>query len=401
MVLDSLIPYGFLDPDDFKPSGSDPDAASSPPKHVSACDYPRHIPSPPEQEECVSLRALQLKGADVMPEARFYPMGSKVFQQGAILPVGAIGDGYWYSDCIQYLPKRWNCAQGVGWLTGAMPYLDRDNLLLRLPKALKEEHLQGDWCVMNDIVGHRNLVHFFADVLPQLMAIRNLRAHYPGLKVLVRQTSLPNLKLIYSLLLPECQVIRLSGQNTVLRPNRLILQPLAFNGGVGFVPEFKANWWLALSAFQEGIAWLRTTLLERQIRSEFRGRWIYLSRNMEVLTQPPRGRNFTNHGALLEALTNRGVIVLDPACFAITALASLLSQARGFIGIHGAGLANTYLAAVNTPVIEIRPWKGSWRMVEFLGRCLHLDWHVSFSIEAGTDMSLIDIAGVCALIDTL
>jgi capsular polysaccharide biosynthesis protein len=92
--------------------------------------------------------------------------------------------------------------------------------------------------------------------------------------------------------------------------------------------------------------------------------WIYFSRNLATPTEVPHGRDFSNHAELLGQLSNHGVLILDPGHHDIRALHGLIIQARGFIGIHGAGLANALLAPEGTPVIEILPHGGPWLMLD-------------------------------------
>ena len=106
----------------------------------------------------------------------------------------------------------------------------------------------------------------------------------------------------------------------------------------------------------------------------WRGHWLCFSRDLAVATEAPQGRTFSNHAQLLEQLSNAGVLIIDPGRHDIRQLQLLVAAARGFVGIHGAGLFNALLGPAGARVLEIRPACGCWRTVEFLCRAAGLDW---------------------------
>ncbi|MFO8238120.1 MAG: glycosyltransferase family 61 protein, partial [Prochlorococcaceae cyanobacterium] len=289
-----------------------------------------------------------------------------------------------YADGVQYLPRRWTQLRWLRNLSGYELVVAADGRSVALREgAHAEVGLPGSWCVLNDIVARRNLAHFFSDLLPQLAAIRRLHQHDPSLGVIASSGYLPNVERLLQLLLPGVAVWRRPdgppAEVPRLRVERLLLQPVAFNGGVGFHPQFAREWWLALADLREGLEVLRAAL-EAHTPSNpigLRDHWLCLHRNLRLPTEAPQGRFFSNHAQLLERLADAGVLVIDPGNHDIRALYPLLRGARGFVGIHGAGLANTFLAPAGSRVIEIRPHGGTWGMLELLGRASGMAWSVS------------------------
>jgi hypothetical protein len=326
-----------------------------------------------------------------------------------VLPVGVITQGAWFCDCLQYLPPHWPDAEWMQRIAGHRLVRDSDGLRLEpedLPAPLA---LSGAWCVLNDFVGYRNIAHFFSDELAQLAAIRRLRQHDPTLKVLARYATHPNINLLRELLVPQALVDArpavAMGEAPLLQLERLHLQPIGFNGAAGFYPTFHTQeWWLALSDYREGLACLRQALDALfPANPGVRGSWICFSRDLHRPTEAPQGRQYTNYPELLEALSNRGVIVLDPGLFSIFDLYPLIRSARGFIGIHGAGLANTFLASGGSRVVEIRTCFGVSRVLELLGKAADLDWRTIDTPPApdGGDRSVIPIDKVLDLLADL
>jgi hypothetical protein len=255
------------------------------------------------------------------------------------------------------------------------------------------------WAVLNNQVGHRNLAHFMADLLPQLLALRRLRQAHPQLRLLLIREQHPNLALLRQLLWPGAVVYRDAITAGSLRVRELLLQPVAFNGGSGFLGHPGRSWQLALPEFREGLALLRATLAAGAEPALAAGRWIPFSRDRGAATEAPQGRVYGNHGASLEALASHGVLLLDHGRFAIDALQAQVRRARGLLGIHGAGLANALLAEPGTPVIELRPAGG----LEFLGAAAQLNWQV-LRCDANGDTagsSRIPIERVLALLDSM
>jgi hypothetical protein len=163
---------------------------------------------------------------------------------------------------------------------------------------------------------------------------------------------------------------------------RLVLQPVAFNGGVGFHPHHRRAWFFAIEDYREGLELLRGALHPPSAGVVLQDHWICFSRDLAAPTEAPQGRQFSNYPQLLERLSNHGVLILDPGRHDIRALQGLIRRARGFVGIHGAGLANAFLAREGARMIEIRPHRGAWRMLELLGRAAGLDWQV---VDASAD----------------
>lgn len=186
-----------------------------------------------------------------------------------------------------------------------------------------------------------------------------------------------------------------------LRVETLWLQAVAFNGGSGFHPHHQRGWYLALPEFREGVALLRDGLALPDHATGFRQHWVCFCRDLEAATEAPQSRHFSNYPQLLEQLSNRGVLLLDPGRHDIRVLHSLLQHARGFVGIHGAGLANAFLAPPGCRMIEIRPHAGAWQMLELLGRAAGLDWRVSTAAQDPTDpeWSVIAIEEVLQLME--
>jgi hypothetical protein len=340
------IPYAFLDPrhhfqaDEFQAREHQP--AASPPA-APPWDLPLHT----------------------------YRIGWRLEPQATVLPVGVITQQGWLSDCLQYLPPQWPQAEWLGTIAGYQLVSSGDRLELRQQHAAPQRHLAGRWCVLNDIVAHRNVGHFFQDLLPQLMAIRRLRQRWPDLQVLGTVERYPSLRILRELVLdagwqprpPEPRV----------EVDELILQPLAFNGGIGFAARPSHDWWLALDDLRDGLSLLRQKLAPDPA-ALWRGHWVCFSRDLAAATEAPQGRHFSNYPQLLEQLSNAGVLILDPGCHGIRELQVLVAGARGFVGIHGAGLYNALLGPAEARVVEIRPACGCWRCLELLTLAAGLDW---------------------------
>ena len=306
-----------------------------------------------------------------------YLIGHRPVDDALLLPIGLIAAEQWFSDSIQYLPPHW-CDTPWSQSFGGFD-LDRDGnrLGLRRRESRPEQLLPGSWCVLNDFVGHYNLAHFFLDELAQIAAIRDLQAQDPALRVIVRPSPYPTITLLRQLLLGDSTSPRPqepSGEGSLLRLQRLHLQPIAINTGGGFFPKFTPHWWLALAHLRLGLSQLHAALEPLAPAAGFAGRWICFTRDLHAATVAPQGRRFTNYPQLLEALSNAGAILLDPGRHAITDLYPLLRQARGFIGIHGAGLTNVYFGPPGSRVIEIRSFCGNSLSLELLGKAFGLDW---------------------------
>ena len=339
-------------------------------------------------------------------------LGVKVLADARVLPVGVVHEGCWYADCVQYLPQRWT---ELGWLQTLSGYRltpagDAPSVALRDGEPDHDEvALAGSWCVLNDIVGRRNLAHFFSDLLPQLAAIRRLHQQQPDLGVIASTGYLPNVERLLRLLLPGVAIWRrpegAPREVPRVRVERLLLQPVAFNGGVGFHPRFEREWWLALSDLEDGLTVLRQAFEAEGAASSMglRDHWLCLHRDLRAPTEAPQGRFFSNHAELLERLASAGVLVVDPGHHDIGALYPLLRGARGFVGIHGAGLANSFLAPAGARVIEIRPQGGTWGMLELLGRATGKAWQVSRAAADPADpaSSVVDIEAVIEAIQAL
>jgi hypothetical protein len=294
-----------------------------------------------------------------------------------VLPIGAIAEGHWFCDCLQYLPPGWPDAPWMQQVAGYRLERHDDSIGLRPapdPSAALER-LAGTWCVLNDIVGHRNLAHFFSDALPQLAAMRRLSSDLGPLTLLATRETHTNLGHLRRLLWPG-EVRFRSDLPASFRVERLVLQPVAFNGGSGFHPRHERAWFLALDDYREGLELLREELPQPSPSAALQDHWICFSRDLAAPTEAPQGRHFSNYPELLERLSNHGVLILDPGRQDIRALHGLISRARGFMGIHGAGLANAFLAREGARMIEIRPHGGAWLMLELLGRAAGLDWQV-------------------------
>ncbi len=306
-----------------------------------------------------------------------YRLSHRLVSNAVVLPIGAIADGEWFSDCLQYLPAGWPEAPWMQQLAGYQLQRDGDSLSLRpLPDPEPEPlRLEGTWCVLNDIVGHRNLGHFFHDTLPQLAAIRRLSSELGPLTLLACRERFANLAHLRRLLWPG-EVRFRDDLPASFSVERLVLQPVACNGGSGFHPHHQRTWTFAIEDYRDGVDLLRRELHQPTPPFALQDHWIYFSRNLAAPTEVPHGRDFSNHAELLEQLSNHGVLILDPGFHDIRALHGLISRARGCVGIHGAGLANALLAPEGTPVIEIRPHGGAWLMLELAGRSAGLDWQV-------------------------
>lgn len=340
-----------------------------------------------------------------------FRIGQAVVTEAGVLPVGVVVAEQWLCDCLQYLPPHWHQAPWMQRIAGH--HLRHDRSGLRLEPGDGQEHadpvaLQGSWCVLNDLVSCRNIAHFFRDELPQLAAIRELRLQHPDLQVLARPSRLSNINLMRERLIPGAAVsfrpypAEAVGQAPVLQVESLLLQPLAFNGGQGFYPGFQAyDFWLALNEYRRGLALLRDALdPHSDACSGLEGAWICFSRDLHRATEAQQGRRYTNYPELLETLSNNGVIVLDPGHVPIDRLYSLIRHARGFIGIHGAALANALLAAAGTRVVEIRSYSGVSCNLELLGKAAGLDWRCVDTPRAadGSERGVIPIASIMALI---
>lgn len=266
--------------------------------------------------------------------------------------------------------------------------------------------LKGSWCVLNDFVGNRNIAHFFHDELPQLAAICELRDAEPSLKVLARTSCHPNINTLREILVPEGLIDArphgIMGTTQPLKVETLLLQPLPYNGGVGHFLNFESNlFWLAPNEVRRGLSRLRRALDDSCVgNTGFEGAWICFSRNLNQSTEAPQGRRYTNYPQLLETLSNQGVIVLDPGCFTITDLYRLIRKAKGFVGIHGAGLANTLLGSEGARVVEIRTYCGVNPSLELMGRTAGLDWRCVDTPRAadGSERGVIPIESIMALI---
>lgn len=350
---------------------------------------------------------LEAKVAGWVHSLKTFRIGQKLVPDAGVLPVGAVVEGEWLCDCVQYLPPFWPEAPWIQNIAGHRLVNDDEGLRLVLKTPRDPLVLEGSWCVLNDFVAHRNIAHFFREEVAQLAAIRELRQAHPTLRVLARPSAYANINLMRELLLPQALVHGRPaggmGNAPVLQVESLLLQPIAYSGGQGFYPVFLTHeYWLALNEFRQGLACLRQAL-DEIIRGNngIKDAWICFSRDLHQSTEASQGRHFTNYPELLETLSNRGVIVLDPGRFAITDIVSLIRSARGFIGIHGAGLANTLLANQGSRVVEIRSYCGVSPGLEVMGKAAGLDWHFINSPRApdGSDRGVIPIEAVMALIE--
>ena len=133
-----------------------------------------------------------------------YRLSHRLASNAVVLPIGVIADGEWFCDCLQYLPASWPEAHWMQQVGGYQLERDGDSISLR-PRPDQEPsplRLEGTWCVLNDIVGRRNLGHFFHDTLPQLAAIRRLSSELGELKVLACRERYANLGHLRRLLWP-------------------------------------------------------------------------------------------------------------------------------------------------------------------------------------------------------
>jgi hypothetical protein len=328
-----------------------------------------------------------------------------------VLPIGVVVAEQWLCDCLQYLPPHWHQAPWMQGIAGHRLRQDPSGLWIEPGEGQERADpvaMEGSWCVLNDLVSCRNIAHFFRDELPQLAAICELRLQHPDLKVLARQSHLGNINLMRERLIPRAQFrfrpypAEAVGQAPVLRVESLLLQPLAFNGGQGFYPDFQPyDFWLALNEYRRGLALLREALDPQGFSaSGLEGAWICFSRNLHRATEARQGRTYTNYPELLETLSNNGVIVLDPGHFPIDRLYSLIRHARGFIGIHGAALANALLATEGARVVEIRSYCGVSCNLELLGKAAGLDWRCIDTPQPddGSERGVIPIDTIMSLI---
>ena len=317
-----------------------------------------------------------------------YRLGHQLTSNAVVLPIGAIAEGQWLCDCLQYLPPGWPDAPWIQRLAGYRLERLGESIGLR-PVPDQEpalQRLEGTWCLLNDIVGHRNLAHFFSDSLPQLAALRRLRSELGPLTVLASRETHANLGHLRHLVWPGEMQAR-EDLPASFRVERLVLQPVAFNGGSGFYPQYQRTWSFALEDYRDGVQLLRGELHQPSALFTLQDHWICFSRDLAAPTEATQGRHFSNYSELLERLSNHGVLILDPGRFDIRDIHGLISRARGFVGIHGAGLANAFLASEGAEMIEIRPHGGAWLMLELLGRAAGLDWQVVDSASDPLDLS--------------
>ena len=355
--------------------------------------------------------------SDQPPESRIrgwphplvtYQIGQIMVDNADVLPVGVVAGNQWFSDCLQYLPPHWHEAAWMQQIAGHRLIRDLDGLRLEADHPPDPVILKGAWCVLNDLVGCRNIAHFFRDELPQLVSIHHLQKADPSLKVLTRPSRLANIALLRELLIPRSSIhprpypAEVVTSAPPLRVESLRLQPLSFNGGQGFYPTFQAyDFWLALNEYRLGLSLLREGLERRCGGGHgLEAPWICFSRDLHRATEAQQGRTYTNYPHLLEALSNHGVIVLDPGQFPIDQLYSLLRHARGFVGIHGAALANALLASPGRRVVEIRSYTGVSCNLELLGKAAGLDWRCIATPRApdGSARGVIPIDTVLSLI---
>ena len=326
-----------------------------------------------------------------------YRLGWRSVKQALLLPVGVVTDQGWLCDCLQYLPPNWQQADWIQSVGGYQLSSHGDDLHL-IPPLIKEElPLGGRWCVLNDIVAHRNLGHFFHDLLPQLMAIRRLQQRWPDLQILGSVERQPNLRRLRELMLERGWQPRPS--SGCHRVEELILQPLAFNGGIGFLGRPDRQWWLAVDDFRDGLKLLRSRLAP-DTAAMMRDHWVCFSRDLHAHTETPQGRVFSNYPQLIERLSNAGVVIVDPGHYDIRQLQLLVAGARGFVGIHGAGMFNALLSGTGARVVEIRPACGVWRTVELTCLAAGLDWqHIVCAVDPDEpERSVIPIDSVMDLI---
>ena len=304
------IPYAFLDP---------------------GADFPGDHPG--------GTPLLPLQGRPAPPWApclHTHRLGWRQEADAIVLPVGVISSQGWRSDCVQYLPTQWIEAPWVRAQAGYRLEPSADGTVQLVEEQTQPtELLEGRWCVLNDIVAHRNLAHFFADLLPQLVAIRRMRQRWPDLQVLGQTPRYPNLQLLRELVLPGGWHPRPPAGR--LQMQELLLQPLAFNGGVGFLNRPGEEWWLAVEDLREGLQLLREAL-SPDPAAAWRGHWLCFSRDLVEPCEAPQGRIFSNYPQLLEQLSNAGVMVIDPGLFSSHPLQVSVSEVRGFVDIHGTGL---------------------------------------------------------------
>ncbi|KEF42665.1 MAG: hypothetical protein ER33_05220 [Cyanobium sp. CACIAM 14] len=365
--------------------------------HLSAQALPlidRLLELHPTQQEWIAATRQQLEAAAVIPRGFLAPtltaapfpwpeplhthrLSHHPASNAVVLPIGAIADGQWFCDSLQYLPPGWPDAPWMQRVAGYRLERRGDGIGLRPlpdpPPVLEPQ--AGTWCLLNDIVGHRNLAHFFSDSLPQLAAMRRLSSELGPLTLLASRETHANLGHLRRLLWPG--EVRFRGDLPgAFRVERLVLQPVAFNGGSGFHPHPRREWFFAIDDYREGLELLRGALQQPSAEVALQDHWICFSRDLAAPTEAPQGRHFSNYPDLLERLSNHGVLILDPGRHDIRALNGLIGRARGFVGIHGAGLANAFLASQGARMIEIRPQGGAWLMLELLGRAAGLDWQV-------------------------
>jgi hypothetical protein len=310
------------------------------------------------------------------PRLHTYRLGHRRLRDAQILPVGVVSERGWFCDSVQYLPRHWPAAPWLTELAGHRLVATEAGIHLYAAESWPTQPLPGRWCVLNDLVAHRNLAHFFADLLPQLVAVRRLQREWPDLQLLGMPERYANLRVLREAIVPcgwRARPAPPLSRAPCLRPEELLLQPLAFNGGVGFLGHPSDHWWMAADDLREGLHLLRGAL-QPDAAAVWRGHWLCFSRDLLAPTEAPQGRVFSNYPELLERLSNAGVLVIDPGRHDIRALQMLVAQARGFVGIHGAGLMNALLARPGAQLIEIRPAGGCWRMLELLARTAGLAW---------------------------
>ncbi|WP_315859645.1 WcbI family polysaccharide biosynthesis putative acetyltransferase [Cyanobium sp. ATX 6F1] len=327
-----------------------------------------------------------------------YRIGWREERDAIVLPVGVITKEGWLCDCLQYLPPQWSSANWMSSMAGYNLCDEGGGLALVDKQGTPQQHLAGRWCVLNDIVAHRNLGHFFHDLLPQMMAIRRLRQRWPNLQVLGSPERYPNLRILRELMLDDAWQPRPPAQR--LQVEKLTLQPLAFNGGIGFLAQPDDHWWLAVDDLRDGLQSLRKRLAPDPA-ALWRDHWVCFSRDLGVATEAPQGRFFSNYPQLIEQLSNAGVLIIDPGRHDIRQLQVLVAGARGFVGIHGAGLFNALLGQESARVVEIRPACGCWRALELTCKAAGLDWRNVGCETDPTDpeRSIIPIDKVLALLD--
>jgi capsular polysaccharide biosynthesis protein len=140
--------------------------------------------------------------------------------------------------------------------------------------------------------------------------------------------------------------------------------------------------------------------LEPDPSAKWRSHWVCFSRDLHRNTEAPQGRTFSNYPKLLESLSNAGVLIVDPGQHDIRQMQLLVAGAKGFVGIHGAGLFNALLGEEGAKIIEIRPACGCWRDLELTCKVAKLDWTAVMCDPdiSNPEQSVIPIATVLDLI---